>query len=851
MADTIRTWSDTKGITIAKPKQWLRKSFPERAQSFKSPDHRLAPDEIEVLETAWQAHKAGSLDSAAVPLPEIVDADPDHIDLPDEISLPSPAPIRHGSTAQRLWLHHDFVDWLFAAHGSQRNAAFRALESLIAHGRPNRIRGTHGVNAGWLRTPVGGTSGKQWYLWYAGHGARPIGAQIGEREFLVRAVRHHDETSNAIQAGLPEQWHAWSPRELIAETDPGEANETPLSSAQERAIQSSSPVQFIRGTPGAGKTTALLHSVRRLPRTVLYLTFGTRLAARAREWFDAYGADSGEVRVLQFAEFVGQLADYELPPDPTGQTIAMVLGRTLASRTQHLGPWRTDSGVDHELLYAELHAQIFGRATLNHVRGCHAEAEHRQLRGRDAYVRQRQNDIGEAAAQSAWSAARLLSSSEARALFPGPVAATVAVDRLQAGTLPIGLSEFDWIVVDEIQDLTLVEIEVLVEYARALALARGKRPGLRLAGDEGQTLRPTGFSWSELKTILNALGRPEEVVLDANLRSSREVANLVQRVTDVTYPKLPKLNRPCGQRRADIDPVDGGEILLVRVPVARLPQLMDSLASVRAVIQPGREVAPDLIAAAHVSGVQVLSSETAKGLDFDTVAVIGMGAAVDAIHRLATTGGERPLALERARSLADHVRVAASRAVTRLLLVEIEHEEVGNQAIAAAIDELLNLTDDDGERIEPEEIDLHDLAARMQSDTGDAISRMVDELRVSEELLDKEPTLALQRADAAYAAFVRAGRAAAAGRELRDRVFAQRGLSNLACSTVEPDLSKRDRYLKDAQEAFRRSGQSGVADTIATLRDLSKPTAAEGTRLRRLVDYREATLASSASPLMI
>ena len=85
-------------------------------------------------------------------------------------------------------------------------------------------------------------------------------------------------------------------------------------------------------------------------------------------------------------------------------------------------------------------------------------------------------------------------------IFPELAAATAAIGRLRADELPEGFADFDRIVVDEAQDLTL-QTAVVVELCLAIARRRGHAPWLLAAGDDGQTVRPSGFDWGPLNDL--------------------------------------------------------------------------------------------------------------------------------------------------------------------------------------------------------------------------------------------------------------------------------------------------------------------------------------------------------------
>ena len=79
--------------------------------------------------------------------------------------------------------------------------------------------------------------------------------------------------------------------------------------------------------------------------------------------------------------------------------------------------------------------------------------------------------------------------------------------RLPDGELPEGFADFDRVVVDEVQDLTLLETAVVVELCLVIARRQGHAPWLLAAGDDGQTVRPSGFDWGALNDLRLAAPR--------------------------------------------------------------------------------------------------------------------------------------------------------------------------------------------------------------------------------------------------------------------------------------------------------------------------------------------------------
>ena len=71
-----------------------------------------------------------------------------------------------------------------------------------------RFKPTKGLNKGWRRSPLGGTAGSHFYMWWIPAGSKQ-GKELDlqEGDVAIRSIRHHDLTSQAISLGhLDEYW---------------------------------------------------------------------------------------------------------------------------------------------------------------------------------------------------------------------------------------------------------------------------------------------------------------------------------------------------------------------------------------------------------------------------------------------------------------------------------------------------------------------------------------------------------------------------------------------------------------------------------------------------------------------
>ena len=159
--------------------------------------------------------------------------------------------------------------------------------------------------------------------------------------------------------------------------------------------------------------------------------------------------------------------------------------------------------------------------------------------------------------------------------FPELALAWRAAQGLAIGSHKISSDFLDYgcIAVDEVQDLTPLEVFVVLALARNLN-ASGRYAPILLAGDEAQTVRPTDFEWAWLNDMLHTtLSQPLEFKLSVNLRSPRRIADVVNRAWDF-YDYLHKHDRPSGTGYAEIDDDSPDQILYAAVPAAELPPLL-------------------------------------------------------------------------------------------------------------------------------------------------------------------------------------------------------------------------------------------------------------------------------------
>ena len=563
------------------------------------------------------------------------------------------------------------------------------LQHLAAHGRTSIVKGCGGVNQGWRRSPLGGNRGMQYYLWWTPDGSRPTGGvrrseELNGSRIWVRAVRHHDDHAPLAIGSDASDYYSIGQNDIASHDDTFIS--PPDTENQARFVSDHNSVRVVHGHPGSGKTTALWKAIEaRDNQRVLYVSWSRELTSLAAERLSTFAPAGVSVTTRDFLTLLGEICGYDVKRVAYEQSRA-AFGQALArtrSRPADLGVWASRE----DALHAEVRAVLLGRAIPDGPGSAYIDSptgESRLPRLTDAeYTRVRggRNGVGDRAAGSLLTIAERIerhSAAELEKAFPELAAAAEAVRRLRRDHIPHGFDDFDRIVVDEAQDLTLVELAVVTELCRTIALRRRSAPWLLLAGDEGQTVRPSGFEWSLLSTLLaHTLTAPQRFTLDTTLRSPQRIARVIERASELYRNSgLERRLRPADQRhRPGGDPTDA-QLFYVDAPsvgeAIRLLDRLNVLANV-AIVTPGADPPawlPDRLVD------MVLTPAVVKGLEYQSVCVLEPGPTLQRLDAGVDLHSNSPeLEAHSRRTAIDRLRVAISRATESLAFIEIAPDD--------------------------------------------------------------------------------------------------------------------------------------------------------------------------------
>ena len=725
-----------------------------------------------------------------------------------------------GATADELqddsgwtvYVHEDVYYWLDDDRQdvNLRKRVRYCLTELLATGTCARRKHVRGAAEGWVRTQLGGTGGSHYYLWWAQHGYPAVdGSELPEKSVLVRLVRHHDDTDQPLDPGTMKAWVVLRPRE-IATADDSELTE------QQRQIVAldAKPVRLVKGFPGSGKTTSLHKAASSIwGDKALYLTFSSALASDAANYFAAFAAAGTTVDSMTFGELMDALGETGAGverPIPLSELLKKFEERTRSFRPR-LGKWarRPDE------LYAELHAYAFGMAVPLEFRDVPASKKRHVARG--DYEELRRNALSKKVAGHAVDAAKVLEQQGlVDELFPSVAAARRLLDN-SVEDLPANFAGYSAVMIDEVQDLTVVEAMFVMSVVGRIGRMNGQMPHLFVAGDESQTVRPAAFSWGWLGDVLTVMlgavaQERDDITLTTNMRSPRLVAKLIE-ATRSHYRLLARDDRPGDFAFVEADVDREGKVLYCHAPTAdawdRVVGLFDGQLSAQLVV-PGMSVPAALVGLDS----KVATVDQVKGLGYDLVGVVDAGERQVELLGLAERveeDGDR-LSSSLGRLKADQFRVAVSRSQENLVLLDR-----GPNDRSDAIQDLVSDVDPDL----VVRVDVDGLSAHLEEEVA-ALDLLEDQLSAAKTALGKDPVFALGKARSAVDLLPRAAAEGVLPPPLVADVYRVAGVAARLSAGISRELGNTGEATDRQAEADEFFEAGGFGDLYRTFIDLNE-----------------------------
>lgn len=280
----------------------------------------------------------------------------------------------------------------------------------------------------------------------------------------------------------------------------------------QEAVYTTPPPLILVGSAGSGKTVLTLEKLRRQSGQVLFVTHSAYLAQSARNLYFAHGFENPE----QEPQFLSYRELLETLRIPEGQEVGFSAFRAWFER--HRQGYRF---TDAHQVFEEFRGVLSSRAEGNLSREAYLNLGVRQ----SIYAAPKREAVYALFEKyRAWL--------KDKGLFD--------INQVSFEWQPLAQPTFDFIVVDEVQDLTNVQL--------ALILRTLKHPGqFLLCGDANQIVHPNFFSWSAVKSLFwrdPALAEQQALsVLRMNFRNAPEITRAANTLLKIKHARFGSIDR--------------------------------------------------------------------------------------------------------------------------------------------------------------------------------------------------------------------------------------------------------------------------------------------------------------------
>ncbi|MBX2807390.1 MAG: hypothetical protein KTR20_02070, partial [Cellvibrionaceae bacterium] len=284
---------------------------------------------------------------------------------------------------------------------------------------------------------------------------------------------------------------------------------------EQTAIYQRQPPLIIIGSAGSGKSALTLEKIKTMPGDVLYLSLSPFLVENARDIYfaDHYNNDDQQVDFLAFREFL--------------ESIRVPAGREITLREFDSWFQRHKSGTgfkDAHALFEEFRGVITGPARDN------------PWLSREEYLNlgiKQSIFIEEDRPKVYGLFEKYRAHLEQHGYFDPNI--------LSHHYLSLIEPRYDFIVIDEVQDMTAVQLFLSLKSLR-------HQGQFMLCGDANQIVHPNFFSWSSIKTLFfdqrELTGEADVIrILHNNYRNSQEVTALANRLLKLKHARFGSIDK--------------------------------------------------------------------------------------------------------------------------------------------------------------------------------------------------------------------------------------------------------------------------------------------------------------------
>ncbi len=353
------------------------------------------------------------------------------------------------------------------------------------------------------------------------------------------------------------------------------------------------PPLIIIGSAGSGKTALTLEKMKETVGDVLYVTHSSYLVRNSRDLY--YGAGyNNEDQQIDFLSFQEYLESIKIP-----------VGREMLFREFSI--WfnrrRVTSGIkDAHQLFEEFKGVITGPADLT---------SNAPYLNRDEYLALgvKQSIFSQEERENVYDLfSKYLETMKQQGFFDSNI--------LSHEYLTVVEPRYDFIVMDEVQDLTNIQMQLILKSLR-------EPSGFILCGDSNQIVHPNFFSWSKVKSFFyqqkNTTPQTDLIrILNTNYRNSPEITEIANRVLKIKSARFGSIDKESNYL-VESNAHNTGEVILlkdsdeIKVELDRKTKQSTRFAVI--VMHPDDKVAAKI----YFNTPLVFSVQEAKGLEYENI----------------------------------------------------------------------------------------------------------------------------------------------------------------------------------------------------------------------------------------
>jgi hypothetical protein len=357
----------------------------------------------------------------------------------------------------------------------------------------------------------------------------------------------------------------------------------------QQSIYDLQPPLIVIGSAGSGKTALTLEKMKQAVGDVLYVTQSAYLVKNSRDLYYAHHYDNPDQQIdfLSCQEFLESIRV------PEGKPI------TFQAFQQWFGRYRQGPLKDAHKLFEEFRGVITGPAT---DKSWLSREDYRNLGVKEsiflAEERELVYDVFE----------KYLGFLQEQQLYDSNIVSHQYLQHVQPC--------YDFVVVDEVQDLTNIQLYLII---RSLRQAQD----FILCGDSNQIVHPNFFSWSKVKSLFyrqEDLQSSEQLIriLNTNYRNSPQVTDIANKILKIKNQRFGSIDKE-SHYLVESNGHTQGEVLFLQ-DTASIRQELDSktkASTLFAVIVMTAEQKP--AAQQHFSTPLVFTIQEAKGLEYENI----------------------------------------------------------------------------------------------------------------------------------------------------------------------------------------------------------------------------------------